>query len=169
MRKVAQAYLRYSRAAIQVIAALVLATMVAISSAEIAHRLLFTSGLNWVQELSLILAMTLYFMIYALIGKDREYIRIELVARLLSPAGKRALAIATRLVVLVFHATVAWYAAKTTQYAMMFQTPILRWGEWVFYFPLAVGCTDIVVTELIYLAWQLRGIEADGECAQVLV
>ncbi len=116
----------------------------------------------------MVLAMTLYFMVYALIAKDREYIRMDFVTGRLSPTGKRVHSVMVRLGVLAFHGLVAWYAIRTTEYARMFETPILGWGEWVYYFPLAVGCTDIVITELIYLAWQLRGIEvADGR-AEIL-
>ena len=136
-----------------------LAVMVTISSAEIVYRFLFVGGLNWVQELSLILAMTLYFFAYAWIAKDREYIRIELFARMLGPDGRRWLSIATRLVVLVFQAMLVWYAWKTALYARAFETSVLSWPEWVFTAPIVVGCADIVVTELIYLVWQLRGVE----------
>lgn len=135
--------------------------MVAINSAEIAHRLLFTRGLNWVQELSIILAMTLYFFVYALIAKDREYIRVELFVRLLGPAGRRSLGVAIRLVILLFHGLLVWYAVKTARFAALFETPVLGWPEWVFYAPLVVGCADIVLTELVHLAWQLRGIDPD--------
>lgn len=133
--------------------------MVAINAAEIAYRFFFTRGLNWVQELSIILAMVLYFLSYALIAKDREYIRVEVFARALGAAGRRRLSIATRLVVLVFQAMVAWFAWKTASFAALFETPVLAWPEWVFYAPVAVGCADIVVTELIFLVRQLRGGE----------
>ena len=63
---------------IQAIAIIVLGTMVAINTAEIGHRVFYTNSLNWVQELSLVLAMTLYFLVYALIAKRQEYIRINL-------------------------------------------------------------------------------------------
>ena len=159
MTRLARAYLRWSGAAVKLTAVLVLAAMVAINAAEIAYRFLFTGGLNWVQELSIILAMTLYFLAYAVIAKDREYIRIELFARLLAPRARRGLAVAVRLTVLVFQAMVAWYAAKTTQFAAIFETPVLGWTESVLYAPLAVGCADIVLTELIYLFWQLRGVD----------
>ena len=154
----AQAYLRYSRSVIEVIALSVLTVMVAISTTEIVYRLVFVGGLNWVQELLVILAMTLYFFVYALIAKDREYIRIELFSRLLGLLGRWRLSIATRLVVLVFHGMLVWYAWKTALYARMFETPVLSWPEWVLIAPVVVGCTDIVITEMIYLVWQLRGV-----------
>ncbi|MFN2646764.1 MAG: TRAP transporter small permease [Burkholderiales bacterium] len=145
-----------------------LAVMVAINGAEIVHRLFFIRGLNWVQEVSIILAMTLYFFVYALIAKDREYIRIDLFSGLLGPRAKRVLAIIVRLVVLVFQAMVAWYAFRTARFAAIFETPVLAWPEWVLYAPLAAGCADIVVTEAIYLVWQLRGIEVAEERAGIL-
>ncbi len=167
-RTAAQTYFRYSRAAVQAIAVLVLAAMVAINSAEIFYRVLFTRGINWVQELSVILAMTLYFLTYALIAKDREYIRIDLVNRVLPPRVQHGLAVAIRLVVLAFHVMLAWYAVKALKFTAMFETPVLSWPEYVFYLPLALGCTDIVVTELIYLVWQLRGVEVQEHRAAIL-
>lgn len=133
--------------------------MLAINTAEIAYRFFFTRGINWVQELSIILAMVLYFLVYSLIAKEREYIRVELFARLLGPEGRRRLSIATRLIVLVFQAMVAWFAWKTARFAALFETPVLSWPEWVFYAPVAIGCADIVVTEAIFLWWQLRRVE----------
>ena len=168
LRAAAQSYFRYSRAAVQAIAVLVLAAMVAINSAEILYRVVFTRGINWVQELSIILAMTLYFLTYALIAKDREYIRIDLFARALPPRGQHVLAVAIRLVVLAFHLLLAWYAVKALKFTAMFETPVLSWPEYVFYLPLALGCADIVVTELIYLVWQLRGVEVREHRAAIL-
>lgn len=167
-RTAAQTYLRWSRAAVQAIAVLVLATMVAINSAEIVHRLAVTRGINWVQELSVILAMTLYFLTYTLIAKDREYIRIELVAKALPARGQHLLAVAVRLVVLAFHLMLAWYAVRAVKFNAAFETAVLSWPEYVFYVPLALGCADIVVTEAIYLVWQLRGVEAQEHRAAII-
>jgi len=153
---------------VEAIAIIVLMAMVAINASEILHRVAFTNSLNWVQELSLVLAMTLYFMVYSVIAKSQGYIRIDLVARMLGRTGQRLLALAIRLVILAFHGLVAWYAVRSVQFAAMFETPILGWGEWVYYLPLAVGCTDIVITELIYLAWFLRGIEVADKRPEVL-
>jgi len=125
--------------------------MVAINAAEIGYRFLFARSINWVQELSIVVAMTLYFFVYALIAKDREYIRIELFTRLLAPPARARLETGIRLLVLVFHGMVVWYAVKTAKFAALFETPVLGWPEWVFYAPIALGCADIVVTELIYL------------------
>ncbi len=164
----AQTYLRWSRAAVLAVAVLVLATMVAINSAEILHRVAVTRGLNWVQELSVILAMTLYFLTYTLIAKDREYIRIELVAKALPPGGQHALAVAVRLVVMAFHLTLAWYAVRAVKFNAAFETPVLSWPEYVFYVPLALGCADIVLTEAIYLVWQLQGVDIQEHRAAII-
>jgi TRAP-type C4-dicarboxylate transport system permease small subunit len=125
--------------------------MVAINAAEIFYRFLYSRSLNWVQELSIVIAMVLYFLVYALISKDREYIRIELFTRMLAPLARERLEIAIRLLVVVFHVMVVWYAIKTTKFAALFETPVLGWPESVFYAPIAIGCADIVVTEIIYL------------------
>ena len=164
----AQAYLRYSRTVVLGIAVLVLAAMVAINTAEIVYRFSFDRGLNWVQELSIILAMPLYFLAYALIAKDREYIRIGLFVRNLPPRGRHVLAITIRLVVLVFHGMLAWYAIKTVRFTAMFETAVLSLPEYVFFAPLALGCMDIAITELIYLAWQLGGIAVEDERGAIL-
>ena len=164
----AQTYLRASAATLEWIAATVLVSMVAINAAEILYRMLFAGGLNWVQELSLVLAMVLYFLTYALIAKNREYIRIELVSARLSAPGKRIFTMAVRLVVLLFHACIAFYAARTVEFAAMFELPILGWGEWVYYVPLTLGCIDIVITESIFLVWQLRGIDIADTRAEAL-
>jgi len=158
--RAARAYLRYSKLAIEVIALTVLGTMVVINTTEIIYRFVYVGGLYWVQELSIILAMTLYFLVYAWIAKDREYIRIELFARTLGPAARERLSIANRLVVLLFQGMLVWYASKTAIYAGMFETSVLSWPETVYFVPLVIGCADIVATELIYLFWQLRGIPA---------
>jgi TRAP-type C4-dicarboxylate transport system permease small subunit len=50
----------------------------------------------------------------------------------------------------------------------MFELPILGWGEWVYYLPLALGSADIVLTETIFLTWQLRGVDVGEERAEVL-
>jgi TRAP-type C4-dicarboxylate transport system permease small subunit len=168
MQAAAQLYLKVSSAVIQWIAVAVLVAMVGINTAEIIYRTVFTSGLNWVQELSLVLAMVLYFLTYALIAKNREYIRVELLSSRLAPDARRALAVTVRLVVLLFHACVAWYALRATQFAAMFELPILGWGEWVYYLPLALGSADIVLTETIFLTWQLRGVDVGEERAEVL-
>ena len=168
MRSPAQIYLDVSAATIQWVAAVVLIAMVGINATEIFYRTTFSIGLNWVQELSLVLAMVLYFLTYALIAKNREYIRIELFARSLPPGARKVLSMLIRLVVLAFHACVAWYAVRTVQFAAMFELPILGVGEWVYYLPLALGSADIVLTELIFLSWQLRGKDLEEERAEAL-
>lgn len=161
-------YLRWSKTAVQWIAVFTLAAMVAINATEIGWRLLFMRGLGWVQELSIILAVSLYFLTYALIAKQGEYIRLDLVARYLPSAARCLLSTAIRLLVLAFHGLIAWYAVKAARFSALFETPALGWPETVFFVPLAVGCADIFVTELIFLVRQLRGADAREERTGIL-
>ena len=62
-----------------------------------ASESLFQRSFTWVQEVSIIAAMWVYFFAYGLIAKDEEYIRVDVVADLLGPRARRAVTIAARI------------------------------------------------------------------------
>ena len=159
------AYLRGSGLLLRVLGVLALALMVGSHSLEIVWRLLYSRGLSWVHEFSLIVAMVLYFLMYAEISKQRDYVRLDLLEQRLPAGARRHLSTFIRLVVLVFHALVAWYAVGTARFAAAFDTTVLEWPETVFYLPLALGCADIVLTEAIHLSRHLRGQAEDAHAA----
>lgn len=151
------AYLRGSGLALRVLGVLALALMVGSHALEIGWRFVHSRGLSWVHEFSLIAAMVLYFLMYAEIAKQRDYVRLDLLEQRLPAGARRHLSTFIRLVVLVFHALAAWYAVVTARFAAAFDTTVLEWPETVFYVPLALGCADIVLTEAIHLWRHLRG------------
>lgn len=158
------AYLRGSGLALRVLGVLALALMVGSHALEIAWRFFNQRGLSWVHEFSIIAAMVLYFLMYAEISKQRDYVRLDLLEQRLPAAARRHLSTFIRLVVLAFHALAAWYAVATARFAAAFDTTVLEWPETVFYVPLALGCADIVLTEAIHLWRHLRG-QAEEERA----
>jgi TRAP-type C4-dicarboxylate transport system permease small subunit len=160
------AYLHASGLALRVLGVAALALMVGSHALEIVWRLLYSRGLSWVHEFSLIAAMVLYFLMYAEIAKQRDYVRLDLLEQRLPEAARRHLSTFIRLVVLVFHALVAWYAVGTARFAAAFDTTVLEWPETVFYLPLALGCADIVLTETIHLWRHLRGQGADDRAVR---
>lgn len=153
-------YLRASGLALRVLGVLALALMVGSHTLEIVWRLLYSRGLSWVHEFSLIAAMVLYFLMYAEIAKQRDYVRLDLLEQRLPAMARHHLSTFIRLTVLAFHALVAWYAVGTARFAAAFDTTVLEWPETVFYLPLALGCADIVLTESIHLWRHLRDGDA---------
>lgn len=158
------AYLRGSGLVLRVLGVLALALMVGSHALEIGWRFFHERGLSWVHEFSMIAAMVLYFLMYAEIAKQRDYVRLDLLEQRLPAGARRHLSTFIRLVVLAFHALVAWYAVGTARFAAAFDTTVLEWPETVFYLPLALGCADIVLTETIHLWRHLRG-QDEGERA----
>ena len=150
-------YLVWSKRVVLLVGLGTLALMVAMNGLEIVGRGLLGRSFNWVQELSIIAAMWVYFFAYGLIAKDEEYIRVDIVANALGEGARRAMTIVARLVTIAFHATVLWFSVETFRFLGLFTTAVLDWPESVFVAPILAGAADILVTELIYLWWTLTG------------
>jgi TRAP-type C4-dicarboxylate transport system permease small subunit len=150
-------YLDVSRRVVAAVAIGFLALMVAINGVEIFGRGLFGRSFVWVQEISIVSAMWVYFFAYGLIAKDDEYIRVDLFANLAGPSAQRAMALFARLATIGFHAVVAWFAIETWQFLNLFRTSVLDWPESLFVLPILAGAVDILITECIHLRWALTG------------
>ncbi len=148
-------YLDFSRRIVIAVSCGMFAFMVAINGLEIAGRGLFSVSFSWVQEVSILAAMWVYFFAYALIAKNEEYIRIDFAVRLLSPGWRYTVDIFARLVTILFHGIVAWFAVETYKFLGLFTTSVLIWPESLFVLPILIGAIDIVITELIFLYWVL--------------
>ncbi|MBL8698847.1 MAG: TRAP transporter small permease subunit [Alphaproteobacteria bacterium] len=152
-----RSYLEFSKRIVLVASIAMLMLMVALNGLEIVGRGAFGRSFTWVQEVSIIAAMWVYFFAYGLIAKDDEYIRVDIVANLLGPGARHALGIVARLTTVAFHATVLWFAFETWQFLGLFRTSVLDWPESLFVLPIMLGAGDILATELIYLYWSLVG------------
>jgi TRAP-type C4-dicarboxylate transport system permease small subunit len=154
---VLRAYLTFSKRLVIAVSIAMLVYMVAANGLEIFGRFLFEKSFGWVQETSILAAMWVYFLAYALIAKDDEYIRVEIVTNLLGAGARRGIEILARLVTIAFYATVTWFAIETWQFLGLFRTSVLDWSEALFVLPLLLGAADILATELIHLYWQCVG------------
>jgi TRAP-type C4-dicarboxylate transport system permease small subunit len=160
------AYLRISSWVVRVVAMAMIIAMTGVSGLEIGARAFLGISLAWAQEVSILAAMWVYFFAYALVAKQHDYIRVEFLVGLLPPAGRQAVALAGRFVIIGFYATVCWYSVKTVGFLSLFHTDVLELPEYLFVLPLLLGTLDIVVTELIFLQWQLRGRPVPGSDPQ---
>ena len=150
-----RAYLDLSRRIVIAVSCAMFAFMVAINGIEIVARALFSVSFSWVQEVSILGAMWIYFFAYALIAKNEEYIRVDFAAQLLPEPWRYAVDVFARLVTIAFQGLVAWFAVETYQFLGMFTTSVLIWPESLFVLPILIGAVDILITELIHLYRQL--------------
>ncbi len=150
-------YLTISRVVILAAAMLMFTLMVAVNAVNIGMRALNLGDIQWVQEISILAAMWVYFAAYALIAKEDGYVRIEFIADALPLPVGRALQLFARLATIVFHSTVFVFTFWALKVVAMFETNVLQWPESLFYVPLFVGAGDIVITEVIHLVRTLAG------------
>ena len=152
---VLRAYLEVSRRIVIAVSCATFAFMVAINGLEIAGRALFSVSFSWVQEVSILSAMWIYFFAYALIAKNEEYIRVDFAVNLMPPSWQHTVDVFARLVTILFQGMVAWFAVETYKFLGLFTTSVLIWPESLFVLPILIGAVDILITELIHLYWTL--------------
>lgn len=155
--RVLRSYLVASKRVVLAVSIAFLALMVAINGIEIVGRGLFGRSFVWVQEISIMSAMWVYFFAYGLIAKDEEYIRVDLFASMTGPAVKAAIVLFARVATIAFHATVLWFGIEAWRFLGLFRTSILDWPESLFVLPILIGAADILITELIHFRTSLIG------------
>src|SRR4051812_6718637 len=131
--------------------------MIAINAVNIVSRAAFHADMEWTQEVSVLLAMVVYFFSFALISKANSDIRIDFIAHMFPLDAQRVLGLLSRLLVLVFQVIVLWCAIVTLDFVRVFRTPVLELSEALFFIPVIAGAADIIITELIYLRRQAQG------------
>src|SRR4051812_18856020 len=109
-------YLAVTRKIVIWVSCTFFALMVAINGLEIVGRAFFSVSFSWVQEVSILSAMWIYFFAYALIAKNEEYIRVDFAAQLMPEPWRRATDIFARLVTILFHGLVAWFSVETYRF-----------------------------------------------------
>ncbi|MBI3515476.1 MAG: TRAP transporter small permease subunit [Proteobacteria bacterium] len=150
-------YLRVTGFVVRTAAIVVLGAMVAIYAVDIGRRILVSASFSWSQELAIILAMWLYFLTYALVAKEGDYIQVDALFRFLPARLRIAAGYLARLLLIFFFGLLAVYAWETMQFAGRFTTNTLDLPESIYYLPLLLGAADVALTELIYLVRQLAG------------
>jgi len=110
-------YLDLSRRIVIAVSCAMFAFMVAINGLEIVGRGFFSISFSWVQEVSILGAMWVYFFAYALIAKNEEYIRVDFAVKLMPEAWQYAVDIFARLTTIFFQGMVAWFAVETYRFA----------------------------------------------------
>ena len=155
-------YLKLSEMAVKAVSMLAIVVMIAAGSIEIVSRSFLHVSYPWTQEVSLLAAMWVYFFAYALVAKNHSYIRVEILVGLLPDAGQRLVVLLSRIFVVLFYLLVVWLGRQTIGLLSAFRTDVLELPDYLYVVPLVLGAADIVLTETIYLIWQLQGRDVPG-------
>ena len=155
-------YMRGSLLAVSWIAGLALCVAVGVNAYNVVLRYGWRTGIVWHQEVALLSAFVVYFLAYGLIAKREGYIRIEAFVLLLPPSALRWLMLFNRIVVIGFHVIIFVLCLSAIDLVRIESTFILEMPEMVYFFPLALGAVDIVMTEIILL---LRALWGDTRAA----
>jgi TRAP-type C4-dicarboxylate transport system permease small subunit len=107
-------------------------------------------------------AMWTYFFAYALMSKHFEYLRVEILFGLFPLTLRRVLAVINRMGVILFFGLITWFGIGQFGFLSLFKTNVLEVPEYVMILPMVAGAIDVVLTETIYLVWQLRGDAVPG-------
>jgi TRAP-type C4-dicarboxylate transport system permease small subunit len=167
MDEIFRGYLGASERVVRVVSGLALLVVTAISALEVGARAFFGTSLPWAQEVSVLAAMWTYFFAYALMSKHYEYLRVELLFGLFPLAVRRVLAVLCRMGVILFFGLITWFGIGQFGFLSLFKTNVLELPEYVMIVPMVLGAIDIVLTETIYLVWQLRGEAVPGSAVAV--
>jgi len=122
---------------------------------EIVARGFFSTSFSWVQEVSILSAMWIYFFAYALIAKNEEYIRVDFAAKLMPEAWQHSGRYFRTARDDLLPRNGRLVRGRDVRFLGMFTTSVLMWPESLFVLPILIGAIDILITELIYLYWVL--------------
>ncbi len=156
-------YLVWSLRLVTWTAGAALCIAVGVNAVNIVLRFGFDKGLLWHQEVALLAAFCIYFFAYSLIAKRQTYIRVDVFLWLVPDAALRSIGVLTRLLVIIFHATMLVLCFAAMKLIAGEVTWILELPEPLFFISLTVGSLDILVTEVILLVRTVWGTEPQSE------
>ena len=142
------------RAAADAVAVAMFAAVFVIFVFKIALRYVAHDSMAWADEVSIILFVWIVFWANALILRERDHIRFDLVYVLLPPGGRRAMALLRAALLL---AVFAYAFPPTLDYILFLwreRTAVLRLRlDWVYLcFPLFIGAVALrAATDLVLL------------------
>ena len=119
-------------------------------------RYLFLAPISWAEELSLYVMAWIVFVGSSAVIRARGHIAIDLLPLMLPRAGRRLLAIAVSVVMLVFLAVFFYYSGQHTLRVRSIAqvTPVMQAPMWLAYLAMPVGCA-LMFLRTCQLVWRI--------------
>jgi TRAP-type C4-dicarboxylate transport system permease small subunit len=149
LRRLAARYLDLGGQLLVVLVVAGLGAMLALNGASVALRSLGFRSIHWAHEISLVIAIGIYFLGYGLIVRRRAEIRVQFAILGLPTRARRVLDVlgdAAQFALYVTFGILVW------QYAMRMRVlpmPITGFSEALVYVPVAIGFFDAAVVVVL--------------------
>ena len=132
------------------VAVLSFSAAVLLNVVQIGLRYLFETSIWWVQEISLLLMLTAYFVGASCVFRSRQYVVISFVVEHLPPRLQVLLYLITQMVILAFVALVGWQVLLMAPHMMRTRTVIIGMPQYYMALPLLYGSASILLTSIYY-------------------
>lgn len=125
-------------------------------------RYVFLAPISWAEELSIYLVAWIVFIGASVAVRTRAHVAIDVLPLMLSPAGRRRLAILVLLIVLLFLAVFFYYSGQHTLRVRAGGqvTPVMLAPMWLTYLAMPVG-SALMFLRAAQLLWRMLREEAD--------
>lgn len=130
------------------LAGVALLVMALVGAADVVSGRGFSAPIPGILEFTESLMVISVFLALALAQQQRRHIRVELLAQLLPPKPRAALAAASALLTMLFFALIAWYGWYTASYSWAvgeFKSGQINFPVWPARIALAIGATLMVL------------------------
>ncbi|WP_051631021.1 TRAP transporter small permease [Afifella pfennigii] len=127
-------------------------------------RYVFLAPISWAEELSIYLLVWIVFVGASVAFRTHSHIVVDMLPRMLPPAGRRIVAILAATVTAAFLAVFLYYSAQHTLNvrALGQLTPVMQAPMWLTYLAMPVGSALMLIRNLQLLAILVRS-RADEE------
>ena len=160
IRRLAAGYLAYGGRLLVVLVVAGLGAMLLLNGASIALRTLGFRGIHWAHEISLTIAIAIYFLGYGLIVRQAAEIRVQFAILRLPSGARRVLDVlgdAAQFTLYVTFGILVWrYAVRMSALPM----PITGFSEALVYVPVAVGFFDAAIVVVLRTLTRAHPTEA---------
>jgi TRAP-type C4-dicarboxylate transport system permease small subunit len=145
MRTVIRTYLARSGQVLAITVVAALAGMLLVNGLSVASRTVGLGSIHWAHEISIVLALCVYFVGYGLVIRSQAEIRVEFLSKRLPPTANALLRIVGGLIQLGLYLFVGYLAFQYARRASMLSMPMTGASEAWTFVPIVIGFLDAAV------------------------
>ena len=142
MLKMIERYLDASRLVLSVAVVAALAAMLILNAAAVLSRTLGFGSIHWAPEISMLLAVGVYFLSYGIIVRRQAEIRVEFLADRLPHGVQNSLLVVGDLIQLCLYVFIGFLGIKYAIRISILPMPITQASQGFFFLPLIAGFLD---------------------------